>query len=110
MKYPASRVAYTLLMVLALLAPVIPLTSRAQEATPAAGVQTVADGIANPRGFTWGADGTMFLAGRERYWRRQPRTWGLTLLWWQFRLGCNRPGRRCDHARGRAPFVGLEGH
>jgi hypothetical protein len=62
MKYPASRVAYTLLMVLALLAPVIPLTSRAQEATPAAGVQTVADGIANPRGFTWGADGTMFLA------------------------------------------------
>ena len=36
--------------------------SRAQEATPATGIEIVANGIANPRGFTWGADGTLFLA------------------------------------------------
>jgi hypothetical protein len=57
-----SRYAFALLLALALLVPVIPLTSHAQEATPTTGMQIVADGIANPRGFTWGADGTMFLA------------------------------------------------
>jgi sugar lactone lactonase YvrE len=62
MKRSTSRVTFALLMALALIAPVVPMTSRAQEATPAAGMQTVVDGIANPRGFTWGADGTMFLA------------------------------------------------
>jgi hypothetical protein len=48
-----------------------PLAARAQDATPMAGavpegVEVVASGMANPRGFTWGADGTMFvgLAGR----------------------------------------------
>ena len=50
------------LLTIALLAPAIPLGSHAQEATPTAGMEIVADGIANPRGFTWGADGTMFLA------------------------------------------------
>ena len=62
MKRSTSRFAFALLLALALLVPVLPLTSRAQEATPATGTQIVAEGIANPRGFTWGADGTMFLA------------------------------------------------
>jgi hypothetical protein len=61
-KYPMSRVAFALLIALALLLPTVPLASRAQDATPTTGMQIVADGIANPRGFTWGADGTMFLA------------------------------------------------
>lgn len=39
----------------------------AQDATPVAaelpaGVEVVASGLTNPRGFTWGADGTLFLA------------------------------------------------
>src|SRR5829696_1808286 len=62
MKHRISRFAFAALLALALLVPVLPLISRAQEATPATGLQIVADGIANPRGFTWGADGTMFLA------------------------------------------------
>jgi len=62
MKRSTSRFAFALLLALALLVPVLHLTSRAQEATPATGTQIVADGIANPRGFIWGADGTMFLA------------------------------------------------
>jgi hypothetical protein len=62
MKRPTSRLAFAWLLALALLIPVLPLTTRAQEATPAADLLVVADSIANPRGFTWGADGTMFLA------------------------------------------------
>src|SRR5688500_13244066 len=39
----------------------------AQEASPvatpvAAGVEVVASGLTNPRGFTWGDDGTLYLA------------------------------------------------
>jgi hypothetical protein len=62
MRSPTSRVAFAMLMALAMLAPVVPLTSRAQEATPSVSMQTVADGVANPRGFTWDTDGTLFLA------------------------------------------------
>jgi hypothetical protein len=41
--------------------------TRAQDATPmaspaAAGVEVVASGLTNPRGFTWGEDGTLYLA------------------------------------------------
>ena len=63
MTRPRSRFGFALLLALALLVPVIPLTSHAQEATPtAAETQIVVEGIANPRGFSWGADGTMYLA------------------------------------------------
>ena len=62
MRYPTTRVAFALLLALASLVPVYLPTSRAQEATPTTEMQIVADGIANPRGFTWDADGTMFLA------------------------------------------------
>jgi hypothetical protein len=61
----ALVVAFTLLLNAA------PLAVRAQDATPTAGalpdgVEVVASGLTNPRGFTWGADGTLFvgLAGR----------------------------------------------
>jgi hypothetical protein len=52
-----------------LIAPAYLAPARAQQATPVvgmatpvAGIEVVADGIANPRGFTWGADGTMYLS------------------------------------------------
>lgn len=49
---------------LAILLVMTPVT-RAQEATPAAtsaGVTLVASGLDNPRGFTWGPDGTLYVA------------------------------------------------
>jgi plastocyanin len=44
-----------------------PLMAQAQEASPAAGgmpsgLEVVASGLTNPRGMTWGADGTLFVA------------------------------------------------
>jgi hypothetical protein len=62
MTHRSFRVISTLLLAITLVAPVSQLATRAQVATPTATAQTVADGIANPRGITWGADGTMFLA------------------------------------------------
>ena len=44
----------------------LPSTALAQEASPAMdlppGVEVVANGLTNPRGFTWSADGTLYLA------------------------------------------------
>jgi hypothetical protein len=59
------RVLTTLLFLGLLLA--APALARAQSATPAASpaagaVQTVATGLTNPRGFTWGPDGTLYVA------------------------------------------------
>jgi hypothetical protein len=34
----------------------------AQDATPTSGVTVIASGLTNPRGFTWGGDGTIYLA------------------------------------------------
>ena len=55
------------LIVLSVLLPAITLASTsslAQDATPAAGgaVTTIATGLTNPRGFAWGADGTLYVA------------------------------------------------
>jgi hypothetical protein len=59
------RLLGALLLLVALLAHTW-MQVRAQDATPVPAATapwaTVADGIANPRGFTWGADGTMFLS------------------------------------------------
>lgn len=48
-----------------------PLASRAQDATPgvaplSTGQTIVAGGLTNPRGFAWGADGTLYLASAGR--------------------------------------------
>ncbi|HYI25369.1 MAG TPA: ScyD/ScyE family protein [Thermomicrobiales bacterium] len=44
----------------------LPSVALSQEASPvmelAPGVEVVANGLTNPRGFTWGADGTLYLA------------------------------------------------
>jgi hypothetical protein len=56
------RITLKGLLAIGLLAPLLTVASQAQEATPVANTEIVAQGIANPRGFTWGADGTMFLA------------------------------------------------
>ena len=41
----------------------LPTVAIAQDATPAPGaVEAVATGLTNPRGFTWGEDGTLFVA------------------------------------------------
>ncbi|MBA2596012.1 MAG: ScyD/ScyE family protein, partial [Chloroflexia bacterium] len=57
-------VSTLLVLTIALL---VPAGVRGQDATPAAdalpdGVTVVASGLTNPRGFTWGADGTLYLA------------------------------------------------
>ena len=44
----------------------LPSVARSQEASPVtelpAGVEVLANGLTSPRGFTWGADGTLYLA------------------------------------------------
>ncbi len=60
-------VSVSLVLIFTLLLSAAPLAVRAQEATPMAGalpdgVEVVASGLTNPRGFTWGADGELFLA------------------------------------------------
>lgn len=42
----------------------VPIMARAQAATPIAGSPTtpIASGLTNPRGFTWGPDGTLYVA------------------------------------------------
>ena len=64
-------VSVSLVLIFTLLLSAAPLAVRGQEATPMAGalpdgVEVVASGLTNPRGFTWGADGTLFvgLAGK----------------------------------------------
>jgi plastocyanin len=57
----------SMLCALAITLVVLPAGVHGQGATPAAGnlpdgVTVVASGLTNPRGFTWGADGTLFLA------------------------------------------------
>ena len=57
----------SLMVVFTLLLSAVPVSTRAQESTPMAGalpdgVEVVASGLTNPRGFTWGADGELFLA------------------------------------------------
>jgi hypothetical protein len=59
-------VSMSLVLILTLLLSAAPLAVRAQDATPMAGAlpdgaEVVASGLANPRGFAWGADGTMFV-------------------------------------------------
>lgn len=54
-------------LIVVLLISFAPLAARGQGATPAAGalpagVTVVASGLTNPRGFTWDADGALFLA------------------------------------------------
>ena len=58
-------------LIVSLFLSAVPLAVLAQDATPAAGalpdrIEVVASGLTNPRGFTWGADGTLFvgLAGK----------------------------------------------
>src|SRR5688500_19208153 len=63
---PVRHLAVTLSALLLMLSAGLGFT-RAQEATPmaspaAAGVEVVASGLTNPRGFTWGEDGTLYLA------------------------------------------------
>ncbi len=58
--------AFSLLLVVALLS-AGSLAAQAQDATPEAAVgptelEIVAAGLTNPRGFTWGADGTLYVA------------------------------------------------
>ena len=55
------RFLFSILVLAALHA--VPLSSRAQGATPAAtgSLTVVASGLTNPRGFGWGADGTLYL-------------------------------------------------
>lgn len=60
-------VCLRLVLIFTFLLTAAPLAVRGQEATPAmgalpAGVEVVASGLTNPRGFTWGADGELFLA------------------------------------------------
>lgn len=62
MTYLASIRALACSLTLVLTVPIVPLNARAQDATPAMGVDVVVEGIANPRGFIWGEDGTMYLA------------------------------------------------
>jgi plastocyanin len=62
-----SAVSLSLVLIFTLLLNAAPLAVRAQEATPTTGalpdgVEVVASGLTNPRGFTWGADGELFLA------------------------------------------------
>jgi plastocyanin len=62
-----STISLRLVLILTLLLSAAPLAVRAQEATPTTtslpdGVEVVASGLTNPRGFTWGADGELFLA------------------------------------------------
>src|SRR5215210_6960297 len=62
-----SAVSLSLVLIVTLLMSAAPFAVRAQEATPTAGalpdgVEVVANGLTNPRGFTWGADGELFLA------------------------------------------------
>src|SRR5215204_1197677 len=59
-------VSESLVLIFTLLLGAAPLAVRAQDATPMAGAlpdgaEVVASGLTNPRGFTWGADGTMFV-------------------------------------------------
>lgn len=63
---PLSRVVGTLVVTISFLVPGAVL---ARQATPAGtagagpgGVEVLAAGLTNPRGFTWGADGTLYLA------------------------------------------------
>jgi hypothetical protein len=63
-RIPAFSVSLVLIFTLLLSA--APLAVRAQGATPMAralpdGAEVVASGLTNPRGFTWGADGTLFV-------------------------------------------------
>ena len=53
----------TLALVVTLVLGLAPLAVHAQSATPVAtpAGTTAATGLVNPRGFTWGADGTMFV-------------------------------------------------
>src|SRR5262245_1900417 len=57
----------TLALIVILVLGTAQLSARAQSATPVAQAEatpvgmTAATGLANPRGFTWGADGTMFV-------------------------------------------------
>ena len=58
---------FVLLAFIALFGLIHPAPAATQEATPMAGdlpdgVEVVASGLTNPRGLTWGADGTLFLA------------------------------------------------
>src|SRR5215204_4387183 len=60
-------VSISLVLIFTLLLGAAPLAVRAQDATPMAGAlpdgaEVVASGLTNPRGFTWGADGTLFVA------------------------------------------------
>jgi hypothetical protein len=63
-RIPAFPVS--LALICALLLSAAPFAARAQDATPMAGAlpdgaEVVASGLTNPRGFTWGADGTLFV-------------------------------------------------
>src|SRR3954447_16364418 len=55
------RFLFALVVLVALLA--VPLASRAQDATPTAtgSATMIATDLINPRGFGWGADGTLYL-------------------------------------------------
>ena len=61
-----SRTVRLIGMSLLVIAGFGPLTSQAQEASPVPGdapeLTVVASGLTNPRGFTWGADGTLYVA------------------------------------------------
>src|SRR3954469_6599456 len=62
-----SILSRTLALLLVLVLGTAQISVRAQSATPMAEAEatpvatTAATGLANPRGFTWGADGTMFV-------------------------------------------------
>lgn len=57
-----SRRSFVLLIALSLLVPSLSLTARAQATPLPTGATVVASDIANPRGMTWDASGTMYLA------------------------------------------------
>jgi hypothetical protein len=57
-----SRRGFVFVIALSLLVPSLSLTARAQATPIPAGATVVASDIANPRGVTWDASGTMYLA------------------------------------------------
>lgn len=56
------RIARSALLGIAMLLPIALPVTQAKQATPEPAMSVAADGLASPRGVTWGTDGTMFVA------------------------------------------------